>query len=152
LINQVLNSFAGKNPYPTQVQSSVQLLRHSHSRSSPTTSITTKTVNVGGMLWTKKSDGNWANQFGNTITNAEFNQLLIEHKIKINRNFKTSTNKPWWDIFGTQSKMNIPTQIQPQTAKAQFTPLPIIQPNIARDDIASSPETIVNTHIIAMTK
>lgn len=106
-----------------------------------------KTATIGGMPWTQSSDGSWTNLVGNRITNAEFNQKLLEEK---NKNKPKDDKKPWWDIFGTQSNIKTPTQSQP-IAKAQFAPMPLSRPDIAKDSAASNPDVITNTLILAMT-
>ena len=106
-----------------------------------------KTVTIGGMPWTQSSDGSWTNLVGNKITNAEFNQKLLEEK---NKNKPKDSKKHWWDIFGTQSNIKPPTQSQ-SIAKAQFAPMPLSRPDIAKDSAASNPDVITNTLILAMT-
>jgi hypothetical protein len=94
----------------------------------------------------------WSNlgPAGNRITNAEFNQKLLEEKNKNKPKLTPKEEKPWWDIFGTQSNIKPPTQSR-SIAKAQFAPMPLSRPDIAKDSAASNPDVITNTLILAMT-
>ncbi len=111
-----------------------------------------KTVTIGGIPWAQNQDGTWSNlgPAGNRITNAEFNQKLLEEKNKNKPKLAPKEEKPWWDIFGTQSNIKPPTQSQ-SIAKAQFAPMPLSRPDIAKDSAASNPDVITNTLILAMT-
>lgn len=106
-----------------------------------------KTVTIGGMPWTQRSDGSWTNLVGNPISNAELNQMILEERNK--NKPKPKEERPWWDVFGPKSNVNIPSQSPSSSiAKAQFTPLPINVPDVGRDDMTSNTEVITNTNIM----